>query len=330
MERSSVEKVRLGIFVILGTALLVVAAYLIGNRQNMFGATFTIHAVFKNVNGLQKANNVRYSGINVGTVKRLHMINDSTICVSMILQENIIKHIKTDAIATIGSDGLVGSMIVNILPGNGQAPLVSSGDTITSYSRIGAEDMLSTLNKTGENAALLTADLLQITEALKRGQGTLGRLLNDTVMARNLEHTIQNLKIASSNANTTIKQVNELLDQENYRNSVVGILLTDTISGQRLKNTLLNLETSSEEIVSMSGKLDSLITNIAEGEGALNYLATDTVLVRNLDATVRHLEKGTARFNENMEAMKSSFLTRGYFKKQEKEARKAAKKQSKQ
>ena len=330
MERSAGEKIRLGIFVIIGTALLVVAAYLIGNRQNMFGSTFTIHAVFRNVSGLQQGNNVRYSGVNVGTVRRIQMVNDTTIAVSMTLQENIIRHVKSDAIATIGSDGLVGSMIVNIVPGNGLAPQVNSGDTIVSYSRIGAEDMLSTLNKTNENAALLTADLLQVTDALKQGRGTLGRLLNDTTMARDLEQTLKNLKIASANANTTINQLNNLIDEQNYQNSVAGVLLSDSIMGERVKNTLVNLETSSEEIASMSQKLDSIIGGLAEGEGALHYLATDTTLVNNLDATMRNLEEGTARFSENMEAMKSSFLTRGYFKKQEKEARKAAKKESKQ
>ncbi len=330
MERSTSEKISLGIFVIIGTVLLVVAAYLIGNRQNLFGSTFTVHAVFRNVSGLQQGNNVRYSGINVGTVRRIQMQNDTTIVVSMMLQENIVRHIKTDAITTIGSDGLVGSMIVNLVPGNGQAPLIRSGDTLVSYSRIGAEDMLSTLNKTNENAALLTADLLQITDALKRGRGTLGRLLNDTTMARDLEITLNNLRTASSSANSTILQLNKFLDEENYQNSVAGILLTDSVMGQKMKNTLQNLESSSKEIASMSHTLDSLLTGIAEGEGALNYLATDTTLVRNLDATVRNLEEGTARFNENMEAMKSSFLTRGYFKKQEKEARKAEKKEGKQ
>ena len=330
MERSTGEKIRLGIFVLFGTALLVVAAYLIGNRQNMFGSTFTIHAVFRNVSGLQKGNNVRYSGINVGTVRRMQMVNDTTIVVSMMLQENIIRHVKSDAIATIGSDGLVGSMIVNIVPGNGSSSQVSSGDTIVSYSRIGAEDMLSTLNKTNENAALLTADLLQVTDALKQSRGTLGRLLNDTTMARDLQQTIKNLRIASSTANNTLAQLNNLLDKENYKGSVAGVIFTDTAMGQQLRTTLTNLELSSQKIASMSNNLDSIVGGLAEGEGALHYLAKDTTFVRNMDATMRNLEEGTARFNENMEAMKSSFLTRGYFKKQEKEAKKAAKKEGKQ
>ena len=326
MERSAAEKIRLGVFVIIGTALLVVAAYLIGNRQNMFGSQFTIHAVFRNVNGLQQGNNVRYSGINVGTVKRIHMQNDTTIAVSMTLQENIKNHVKTDAIATIGSDGLVGSMIVNIVPGNGQAPAVRSGDTITSYSRIGAEDMLSTLNVTNQNAALLTADLLKVTAALTQGRGTLGRLLNDTIMAKNLEQTIYNLKIASAQANESIRRLNELVNADSFQNSVAAVLLQDEGAGNNIRNTVNNLEEASVTMVSITQQLDSLVAGVAQGEGALHYLASDTTLVHSLEKTMENIEKGTARFNENMEALKHNFLTRGYFKKIEKEQRKEEKK----
>ena len=329
MEKTSLEKLRLGIFVILGTALLVIAAYVIGNRQNMFGNTFTVHAVFKNVNGLEKGNNVRYSGISVGTVKDIVMENDSTIDVVMIIQDNMLKHIKTDAIATIGSDGLVGSMIVNIVPGSGQGALIKSGDQIISYSRIGAEDMMSTLNVTSENAALLTADLLKVTAALNKGEGTLGRLLNDTLMAQNLEQTILNLKLASANANTTLEEVNRFVNAANSENSVVGILLRDSLAGLEIKQIMHNLESASDRMQKLTVNLDSVVTGIAEGEGALNYLSKDTIFVQRLEATMKNIEEGTARFNENMEAFKHNFLTRGYYKKMAKEEEKAAKKEQK-
>lgn len=327
MEKSTAQKFRLGVFVILGTALLVVASYLIGNRQNMFGKNFTIEAVFKNVNGLQKGNNVRYAGIDVGTVRDIQMENDTLIRVLMFIQEKMQSHIKKDAIATIGSDGLVGSMIVNIVPGNGNVPLVQDGDRITSYSRIGAEDMLSTLNVTNENAALLTADLLKVTTALRQGKGTLGRLLNDTVMARDLERTIANLRRASYEADIMFGELNTLAADIKGRQSIANVLLMDTVSGSRVKNILENLESSSTNIGAVTHTLDSLITALSQGRGALNYLARDTVLVDRLNTTMKNIEEGTAKFNENMEALKHNFLTRGYFKKLEKEQRKAAKKQ---
>ena len=322
MEKTTSEKIRLGIFVIFGTVLLVIASYLIGNRQNMFGTQFTIHAVFRNVNGLQQGNNVRYSGINAGTVKRIQMINDTTISVSMSLNESIIHHVRTNAIATIGSDGLVGSMIVNIVPGNANAALVSSGDTITSYSRIGAEDMLSTLNVTNQNAALLTADLLKVTASLNDSKGTLGRLLNDTIMANSLENTIMNLQKTSAEAHTTILRLNSLFNDDSFKNSTAGILLTDENTGQDVKQIVDNLNQTSVKLNSMVISLDSVITSLSREDGTIHYLATDTALVKNIDKTVRNLEEGTARFNENMEALKHNFLTRGYFKKMEKEQKK--------
>lgn len=152
MAKTTSEKIRLGIFVIFGTAFLVVAVYLIGNNQSMFNKTFTISSIFNNVNGLQLGNNVRFSGINVGVVKAIEMENDTTIRVRMSIEQKMQQHIKKDAIATIGSDGLVGNMLVNILPGKGSSEYLKDGDQIISYSRIGTADMLGTLNVTNENA----------------------------------------------------------------------------------------------------------------------------------------------------------------------------------
>ncbi|HKL89891.1 MAG TPA: MlaD family protein, partial [Allomuricauda sp.] len=102
-SKTSSENIRLGIFVVVGTLLLLIAAYLIGNRQNMFVKNFTLSAVFKNVNGLQNGNNVRFSGINIGTVNRIEMMNDTTIYVYMTIEDKMRNHIKKNAIATIGS-----------------------------------------------------------------------------------------------------------------------------------------------------------------------------------------------------------------------------------
>ncbi|WP_036386677.1 MlaD family protein [Muricauda sp. MAR_2010_75] len=322
MDKTTTEKIRLGVFVTLGTILLVLAAYFIGNRQNLFGNTFTINAVFKNVNGLQKGNNVRYSGIDIGTVNSIEMFNDTTIVVTMVIQEKMLQHIRKNAIASIGSDGLVGSMIVNIVPGRGAGEPIASGDQIVSYSKIGADDMLSTLNVTNENAALLTADLLEITEKLKHNKGTLGRLLNDSVMSNNLLQTSINLKKISAEANITLEKLNGIITDINFENSVADVLLSDSISGQQMKSILLNLETSSQKMASISHTLDSLSTTISKGKGTINYLATDTVLVDQLERTMQSIEEGTARFNENMEALKHNFLTRRYFRKQEKAASK--------
>ncbi len=315
MAQTKLENLKLGIFVVFGSALLVVASYLIGNRQNMFGKTIPISAIFKNANGLQNGNNVRFSGINVGTVNKIEMINDTSIKVHMIIAEKMQDHIKQDAVATIGSDGLVGSMLINIVPGSGMSPHIGPGDELKSYSRVATQDMLNTLNQTNENAALLTQNLLTVTRSLTQGNGTLGRLLNDSLMANELSHTVRNLKHTSSQANQMITQLNQMAKQIDLEQSSAGVLLTDSISGKKIQNIIAHLERSSIALEKMSANLNATFSEIEQGKGAINYLATDTVLVDQLETSMKNVSEGVKNFNEVTEALKHNFLTRRYFKK---------------
>lgn len=319
MRNTKSQKIKLGIFVIIGVFFFVLAAYLIGNEQNLFSKTFRINAMFDNVKGLQIGNNVRYSGVNVGTVKKINMINDSTIIIDMAIDEKIINHIKKDAIATIGSDGLVGSMVVNIIPSDGIEPIVQSGDTIKSYSRVGTDDMLSTLNVTNKNAAILTTDLLKITQAINNSKGTVGMLINDTKMAVDLKETIMNLKKASKDASLSITSLNKFASTMNNKNSVATILFNDSISGNQLKRVIINLENSSKQIDQITNDLNSIVSEVKDGDGAINYLVTNKELVDDINETMKNVKEGTSRFNESMEALKQNFLFRKYFKNKEKE-----------
>lgn len=322
MAKAKLDNLKLGIFVVLGTVVLLLAAYLIGSRQNMFEKTFPVTAIFKNAGGLHNGNNVRFSGINVGTVNKIEMVNDTTIRVHMIIAEKIKKHIKKDAIATIGSDGLVGSMLVNIIPSEGNAALIQSGDELQTYSKVATQDMMNTLSTTNENAAQLTSNLLKVSRSLIEGRGTLGRLLNDTIMAADLQSTLVNLKNTSRQANVTIAELHKIIDDIDLEESVAGVLLNDTLSADKMQNVITNLETSSIEIEKITKGLNSVIGEIKDGNGAITYLTQDTLLVNQLENTIRNVDQGVERFNENMEALKHNFLTRGYFKKMERKKKK--------
>lgn len=326
MRKTSKEKLKLGLFVITGLLLFVFAIYLIGANQNMFGKKVTISANFNNVNGLLLGNNVRYSGINVGNVKAISMVNDSTINVTMNIEEKMLIHIKKDAIATIGTDGLVGNMIVNIIPGKGNVPIVASGDEIQSYTKIGTDDMLNTLSVTNENAALLTAKLLKVADALADSKGTFGMLIKDTTMSSNLKLTVNQLRITSTEASKAMKELNAIISSINFNESVAGTLLNDSIQAYKVKNIITNLNESSKDIKTVITNLNETITNVKDGKGALNYLSNDAELVKSIEETMKSINEGTAKFNENMEALKHNFLTRGYFKKLERQEKREAKK----
>lgn len=317
MEKSTSEKIQLAIFVIVGLIIFILAVYYIGNKQKMFGKTNHLKAVFNNVSGLQLGNNVRYSGINIGTVRGIQMINDTTITVDMIIDDEIFHFIKKDAIATINSDGLVGSMIVNILPGKGNAALIKPGDTIQSTRRVRSEDMINTLSSTNKNIEIITKDLLKITQEMNSGKGTVGMLLKDSVLANNLKITIQNIKIASDETSKSVKEFNTIMTSLNNKNNVIGTL-NDTIIANKLKATVINLEKSSKQINQVVANLNATILNAKDGKGAINYLSNNPELVQKIDSTMTNINSASIKLNEDLEALKSNFLLRGYFKKQEK------------
>lgn len=329
MQKTTLQKIRLGVFVIFGTILLVLTLYFIGNRQNLFGKNINLNAKFTNVNGLQLGNNVRYSGINAGTVSRIEMTGQAEIVVEMIIQEKIGKRIKKNAVATIGSDGLVGSMIVNILPQGGDFLPIVSGDTIDTYSKIGADDILTTLNVTNENAALLTSDLLKITTKILEGKGTLGMLINDSILAQDLRKSIYQLRVTSTGASKAMKELNGIISEINFEESVAGVLLNDSVSGVKMRNIVDNLEKATTHIDTLTDNLDGYIKEIKEGKGALNFVIKDQEFVEEMDSTMNYIKEASFRLNENMEAMKHNFLFRGYFRKLEKEKEKEKKMEKK-
>lgn len=321
MEKTNTEKIRLGVFVLAGITIFIIAIYFIGNKQNMFGKTTPISAIFNNVNGLQLGNNVRYAGINIGIVKNIEMINDTMIKVDMAIETKILPHIKKDAIAAISSDGLVGNMIINIIPGKGVAAPIQPNDVIQSFNKVRTEDMLKTLSVTNENAAILTANLIKITRDISEGKGTVGLLLNDTQIANDLKETMRYLKMTSQGTTESIQNLNKLITSLNQKENVIGVV-KDTAVANKIKSIVINLEKSSKKIDVVVDNLNTTIDNAKNGKGAINYLSNNPKLVQKIDSTMININEASIRLNQNLEALKHNFFFKGYFKKQEKQKQK--------
>lgn len=313
----------MGILVLTGTLIFTVAVYLIGQKQDMFRNTFTIRAMFNNVNGLQRGNNVRFSGINVGSVMAVDIQNDSTVEVTLRIREDVRKFIRKDALVTIGTDGLMGNMLVNITPGASHADIIDDNDLLNSFSRIKTDDILKTLNMTNENAAMLTRSLLDITEEIQHGKGTLSYLVYDTTLRMQLYQSIRNLRLATEKTNSLLSDVQLMTADINAGKGLAGYLLRDSSTIIQLERTMHNLQRAALEINKSTDSLQLFIQKLNTGKGAIPTLWQDTTLVNDLRSTLKNLNQGTQKFDENMEAMKHSFLTRKYFKEQEKEAKKS-------
>jgi len=328
MKSNDGQNLKLGLLIVVGLIIFTLGVFFIGNKQNLFGDSLMISSVFKNVNGLQLGNNVRYSGVNVGTVKDIKFLNDTAICVDMLIERESGNLIKYSSVATINSDGLVGSMVLNILP-NGQltSRTIREGDTLESLSQVATADMLNTLNQTNENAALLTADLLKITNSINAGEGVLGDLLKNDTLAENIQETAANLNQTTKSARIGINKLNRVLNKIDYENSVAGLLLSDSTAKKSFTTIIEDLETTSSQIKEISADLGEFSHSLNSEKGALNYVMEDTSFVNYLDQSMQNIEEATFKFNQNMEALKHNILFRGYFRKLERQKAREERKQ---
>lgn len=321
MSKQTTNNTKLGLFVLAGLVFLVFSLYMIGRNRNLFGSTFTVHARFYNVDGLTPGNNVRFSGIDVGTVTKVAIESDSTIQVTMILSKEVKKHLRQNAVASIGTDGLMGNKLININARTGDAPLLESGSTIESLRPIETDAMLRTLNTTNDNIEIITQNLKSITQKLNNNN-SVWTLLADTVIARDLTKAIADIRRAGENTVIITQQASELVEGVKQGEGLAGAVLNDTLVFHQLKHTVQGLQETSTQARELAVDLEGVMKKIKKGEGAAGNLVYDTALSGKLQRSMFQIEQGTTRFNENMEALKHSFLLRGYFKRQAKSSNK--------
>ena len=190
-------KIRLGLFIAGGIALFLLAIFIIGKQQNLFNPVFKLTTTFYNVSGLQVGNNVRFTGINVGTVDNISIINDSTVRVDMLIKKDVNKFIKSDCIVAIGSEGLIGDRLLMITQGSTDAPLAKEGMQLASTEPVETDAIMASLEVTAVNAEIISQQLAEIMVNINSGKGTLGRLIQDTTIAENLSETMVNIKQSS-------------------------------------------------------------------------------------------------------------------------------------
>lgn len=193
MQKETGYTWKLGVFVITGVILFVSLIYFLGKQKNLFGNTFLLNVKFRTVSGLKEGNNVRFAGINIGTVNSIELITDSSVVVELVIQKKMQQFITTDAQAGIGSDGLMGDKVLTIFPGNNNVK-VKDGGMIVSKQAIEMDDVMHSLKTSIDNAGIITAQLAAFTYKINNGNGTLSKLIGDEELSTSFKSTIKNLQ----------------------------------------------------------------------------------------------------------------------------------------
>jgi phospholipid/cholesterol/gamma-HCH transport system substrate-binding protein len=210
MKTTSSQKIRIGLFTFLGLVILGLAVFFIGSQKSMFNSTFTVYGTFKNVNGLQVGNNVRFAGINVGVVQSINIVTDSSVRVDLTLNDKVRQFVKTDSKLSIGSDGLMGDKLVVLAPGGiSSNQQVADGGRLASVNPVDVDRIITKLTRVADNAEEMTGDLAEIVGKINSGKGSIGRLLNNDNLSRSLESTVRQAKTTMQNVHATTGTLNE-------------------------------------------------------------------------------------------------------------------------
>jgi phospholipid/cholesterol/gamma-HCH transport system substrate-binding protein len=311
------RNIKLGAFVLTGLVLFFIGVFLVGSQSDFFSGTFAINAIFKNVEGLKEGDNVWLSGVKVGTVKKVSIVRDGKVVVTLSLRDNQNQFVKKNASAVIGSDGFVGSKIVVIKPGDSRYA-IQDNDTIGASSPADTQQLINLAKDVGENTRSLTGNLDQLTGKIAAGQGIVGELLNDGKLAQDIRNAVYNIRATTLETAQASEQLNSMLNKLNNGEGLVNRLASDTMMAYVFDETLQNVREVSRNSAEMSKGIQQLISKMNSQENALGVLLADTAVASQLRKTLENAESASARLDENMEAMQHNFLLRGYFRKKAK------------
>lgn len=316
--------ITVGIFVFLGIAIFILAVFTLGGQQKTFEKAITVKAIFNDVQGLQKGNNVWFSGVKIGTVKKISFYQNARVEVDINIEQKAQAYIRKDAKAKISSDGLIGNKIIVLYGGTPQQAEVETGDMLAVEQGVGSDEIMTTLQANNKNLLDITNDIKGLAHKLAAGEGAAGKLLTDETLATSLTTTINALKQASANAERLTSGIATYTNQLNKRGSLANNLITDTVVFARLRST-------ASEIDALSKKTNDVIQDLKNASGSLSNslnnkntplgtLLTDEAAAANIKTTLQNLSTSSKKLDANMEALQHNFLLRGYFKKKAKQA----------
>ena len=316
---SSRRTIIVGIFIFLGLAIFIIAILTLGSQKKTFERAITVKSFFDDVNGLQKGNNIWFSGVKVGTIKSVTLTGEGHVEVDMNIEQHSRQFIRKDAKARISTDGLIGNKIVQIYGGTLQAGEIESGDLLGNHTLLSTDEMMATLAKNNDNLLAITNDFKIISSGIVAGKGSIGKLLTDETMANQINATTLTLQKASINLERLSANVSAYTSKLNNKGTLANELVTDTVIFSKLRTTVSQLQevavTSQNAINNLQTAGNTLNNGLNNKNAPIGMLLNDEKSAANIKLILKNLQSSSKKLDEDLEAIQHNFLLRGYFRK---------------
>lgn len=301
MQNKTSNYIKLGFFVMISVLIFVLAIYYLGSKQHLFRKNFIAYTDFRTVKGLKTGNNVRFLGIDVGTVSAIMIINDSLVRVRMTLDEDVRQFIKKDSKVEIDNEGLMGSKIITIFPGTTSAGTLGEEETLESIETVNVEDILSELETTIGYTTQVATNLSDITEKINQGEGDLGKLINDNTLKRELDRSVSEITALA-------QELRHVAGKFNSTDNDMGRLLNSNEITHKFAGIAENLDSAAVNARDISRELSLAADEINYGNGVLHRLIYDSVLIQTIDTTLVNVNQGIDVVEESADALRRSWI----------------------
>jgi len=319
---SDKRPVIVGLFVLFGLLFLVAGVLMVGNVRGTFKKNLHVVSLFADVNGLEKGCNIWFSGVKIGTVYGLRFNGRSEVAVTMKIELAHQQYIREDAKVKISTDGLIGNKILVIYGGTTRFNEIQEGDTLAVEKTTSSEDMMNMLQENNQNLLAITTDFKAISSHIAAGEGSVGKLLYDDALYASLNSTAVSLQNASSKAQHVISSLAVFSESLNRQGTLVNRLTTDTAVFRSLEHTVGQLQ-------QIADTARVFMTHLkADGENPaspIGIMLRDEATGVRLKETIANLATSSKKLDENLEAIRHTFLLRRFFgyESEKKKARKA-------
>ena len=290
----------------------------LGGQQKKFVKVIHLKAVFDDIGGLQTGNNIWFSGVKIGTVRKINFYGDSQVEVEMNVEKSVADFVRKDSKATISSDGLIGNKIIVIYGGSTAVPAVEDGDRLEAVMPLDTDKMMETLQVNNENLVDITADLKVLTGKIANGEGIVGAVMTDSTLAVNFKSILVNLERASVNSNRIINDLNKFSAKLNQKGNLVNDLVTDTTMVKDLRASMEGLRQTAENSQQLTKELQAITVKLNSSENAMGMLLNDPEFAEYLKNTMLNADSATYNLNKGMEALEYTWPFNKGFKRKAK------------
>ena len=254
------QNLKVGLMTLLTSAVLIYMVYVIGDFSfSEKGYNFTIS--FYAVNGLSKGSNVSMSGVKIGKVTSIEIVDDQVYVHAYISDKK--HHIRRKSTFTISSAGLMGEKYVEIMPTRDYtSPYVANGEVIAGTDPVRMDELI-------EQGSVLLQRLQELTASAKDIIGDPDLKEDTRTMFRNARNASDNINEITVSLRNRSDHIIESLDK--ILNSV-----SDEIDKNRkdIKQIVVNFKKISDNIEKITGgnkeNLKEIIANVKSSTDKLD------------------------------------------------------------